>query len=75
MRMWSCSVCVHVHNHSAHNMLPQMRQIHSAQEDLVGVDGLAKGIGREERDVLDDVGCEERSVWEYLHMGQLCRLQ
>jgi hypothetical protein len=52
-----------------------MRQIHSAQEDLVGVDGLAKGIGREERDVLDDVGCEERSVWEYLHMGQLCRLQ
>jgi hypothetical protein len=63
-------------------MLPQMRQIQrlvveaqSAQEDRVGVDGLAKGIGREERDVLEDVGCEERSVWEYLHTGQLCGLQ
>jgi hypothetical protein len=34
----------------------------SAHKERVGVDGFAKGIGREERDVLDDVGCEERSV-------------
>jgi hypothetical protein len=59
-------------------MLPQMRQIQrfvvdeqSTQEERVGVDGLAKGIGRAERVVLDDVGCDERRVWEYRQTGQL----
>jgi len=57
-------------------MFPQMRQIQrlvvegqSAQDERVGVDGFAKGIGRVVSD--DDLGCEESRVWEYRHTGQL----
>ena len=57
-------------------MLPQIRQIQrfvvlsqSAQcaRSLGAIDE-EKGIGRV---VLEDVGCEERRVWEYRHTGHL----
>jgi hypothetical protein len=58
-------------------MLPQIRQIQrfvvdeqEAQTERVGVEGLAKGIGTVDR-VDEEVGCDERRVWEYRQTGQL----
>ena len=63
-------------------MLPQMRQIHKLDDD--GESGgqsthceddvEEKGIGIVEREVLADVGWEDRSVWEYRQTGHLCML-
>lgn len=50
-------------------MLPQIRQIQrfvveeqAEHEDRGKLDGLAKGIGCDDRAEVDDVGCDDKSV-------------